>query len=593
MYKLVQTCANLRHINKTKMDPQQLQNATRPLFVPFYAAYLIFERPTLTPNQSIIIDVMFIATSLNPELPFYHVVLQKWAELILTILLENDLSHLQNLHDLVMEGTMYNHPTQCKQFWAEFFKQTATPASVAQLMSFPKLMMTQCNDAIASLKTQLAEPLPPFVMYQLRQGPDSAGIYNPRNPVAFEEHLRDDTSFSPDDKRRIKSSLQSAVNTARANTSQYDKAKELLNMEAIMQSIERKRTQIPNLEYNIQKVELDGAVMLYKVVRISQGLFPEIKVMRDEIVRCATHIAQLTVNNIPERNQQLHAYFQHIRVYLVYPPQADHCELEFIDDVVQNDRLRKAVAPIASILKVEDDNVKVVKFDDNIRMTWIPLTADVQSTVFGGIIDSRIVEQVKMNCKDGLDGLIDAFKTFPAFQKQYNDTTFVGAAAIPSQPSTPVSAVSTPSVAGLQPSTPVSAVSTPSVAGLQPSTPVSAVSTPSVAGSQPSTPGSSVAGSQPSTPGLSYMRHLLQQDVPETPRPSFDPFSPGSSPARPGGSKKPRAKRSAHKRSAHKRSSHKHKRSAHKRSSHKHKRSAHKRSAHKRSAHKRSSHKHK
>ena len=578
-------------------DPEQLKQLLlriKPLFAPFYAQYLIFEMPTLTPAQSTIVDAMFVATSLMPELPLYDVIFQRWATLLVTIILNNDLSNLQqNLQQLswmVTEGFMYSQPQACIQFWRQFFTENATPEYAAQLKAIPSSMMHMRDAQLAAMqKEKDISSLGPFWAYQLSHqgGPHSVthATYNPDNPSAFKEHLRGTLNEDQimNDLERIKKEV---------NPNGYDD-KEVSNMRQIMHRIEVRRHQLLAIPKGMMIVTLNSCVAIDETIRIHAHLYPAINVMRDEIVSCARHIARLSGDDMNARNHYFRAYFQKIKAYFVYTPYEDKYDEtdEFKGDETYIN-LKNVFAPFMSVLRIEDNSsgcsvilTEHALVQGIIQPRTITLAVSFLTELFGkqfGDHECGLLKKMKDNCKDGLDALIKYFQSFPEAQKTINaeiasSPAPAAAAGGPASPvSSPVAGLGSPvssPVAGL--GSPVSAQGSP-VAGLSGSAQGSPVPVAGLSGSPVS-----AQGSQP------YTSYLVQQQLqapPETPRhvyQSFGKFGPQSfggnqSQSDDGngmnaGSKKTRAKRSAHKRSAHKRSVHKHKRSVHK-----HKRSAHK-----------------
>jgi hypothetical protein len=581
------------------MNPEQLLLHIKPLFAPFYAQYLIFEMPTLTPDQSTIVDAMFVATSLMPELPLYDEIFQRWATLMITSILTNDLSGLPKVHEMVMQGTMYNLPGVCIKFWGQFFAENATPEYAAHLRSIPFLMIQMRDKQIAELQAELNAPLPPFISYQLRHSGATDATYNPANPSAFQEHVRDDETLNEDGRRQILNDLQRIIKEV-STSGHADRA--VANMQQIMHGIEVKRNRLLAIPNGIRMVTLNSYVAIDKTSRIRAHLYPAINVMRDGIVSCARHIAQLKGDNIDARNQLFHSYFQAILAYFTYTPYADQYEdatHEFQANPTYG-RLKNVFAPFMSILGIEDTprscvvNLTEYGFgQETIQARTQQLNFSLLADLFGEKFDNyecSLLKKMKDNFRDGLNALITHFQSFPEYQKTLNAQ--IG--FVPGSPAagSPVAG----SAPGLQPS-PVSPQ------GYQIQSPqISAPVSPAASSGQSS------PASQPSTPAsTAHMVQPVAPDATETPRAQYNPSSFGAQSGYPqpgypqpgypqpgypqsghqlqsfeqvdmgAGSKKTRTKRSVHK---HKRSVHKHKRSAHK----------HKRSVHK---HKRSSRKHK
>jgi len=508
---------------------KQLLPYIKPLFAPFYAQYLIFERPTLTPDQSTIVDAMFVATSLMPELPLYDEIFQRWAKLMITSILTNDLSGLPKVHEMVMQGTMYNLPGLCIKFWEQFFAENATPDYAAHLRTIPLLMIQMRDKQVAELQAELNAPLPPFMSYQLRHSGATDATYNPANPSAFQEHLRDDETLNEDGRRQILNDLQRIIKEV--NTSGYaDKA--VANMQQIMHGIEVKRNRLLAIPNGIRMVTLNSYVAIDKTIRIDAHLYPAINVMRDGIVSCARHIAQLKGVDIDARNKLFHSYFQAILAYFTYTPYADQyadATHEFQANPKYG-RLKNVFAPFMSILGIEDTLhscvVNLTEYgvvQEKIQSRTQQLNFSLLADLFGEKFDNYecgLLKKMKDNFRDGLNTLITHFQSFPEYQKTLNAqipaaSSAAGPAAGPASPAAGPASPAAGSAAGLQPS-PVSPQ------GYQIQSPqISAPATSS---------GQSSPASQPSTPASTA--HMVQQVAPDadpgTPRVPYNSF--GASP---------------------------------------------------------------
>jgi len=513
---------------------KQLLPYIKPLFAPFYAQYLIFERPTLTPDQSTIVDAMFVATSLMPELPLYDEIFQRWAKLMITSILTNDLSGLPKVHEMVMQGTMYNLPGLCIKFWEQFFAENATPDYAAHLRTIPLLMIQMRDKQVAELQNeQDIASLRPFTKYQLMHSGATAATYNPDNPSAFQEHLRDDTGLTEDDRRQIRTDLESIKKEVNPNG--YSD-KEVSNMRQFMHGIEVKRYKIVAIPNGIRMVTLNSYVAIDKTIRIDAHLYPAINVMRDGIVSCARHIAQLKGVDIDARNKLFHSYFQAILAYFTYTPYADQyadATHEFQANPKYG-RLKNVFAPFMSILGIEDTPrscvVNLTEYgvvQEKIQSRTQQLNFSLLADLFGEKFDNyecSLLKKMKDNFRDGLNTLITHFQSFPEYQKTLNAqipaaSSAAGPAAGPASPAAGPASPAAGSAAGLQPS-PVSPqgyqIQSPQGYPIQ-----------SPQGSGQGSPGSA-PGSQPDT------SHLVQQQQhapPETPRPgyqSFGQFAPQS-----------------------------------------------------------------